>query len=147
MRKSLLRLARAICDVYVPQESVMTEILRKLASLHLFTDASYSQFGWMPSPLLTWRGTHSNTFFGNLVSATLCTCPYHTNSPVMITCTIVPSTPIISETRSFLICSLLEIPVDIRQKSISVALSISWVRTFNYHTSLSWFIIGLTTEF
>jgi hypothetical protein len=68
-------------------------------------------------------GVHNSTCFGSLSLSIRTTCPYHLSWLVLMSSTIVVLTFMMSLILSFLIRSLLDLPADLLQKSISIVRS------------------------
>ena len=89
-------------------------------------------------------GLHSITFFGNLPSSILWTCPYHFSCWVLISSKRDLVTFIFCLIIVFLILSFLEIRAQRRQKSISVEFSFATVFAFKHHVSAAYVFVLLT---
>jgi hypothetical protein len=81
-------------------------------------------------------GVHNSTCFGILSLSIRTTCPYHLSWLVLMSSTIVVLTFMMSLILSFLIRSLLDLPADLLQKSISVVRSMFSDVFFSGHISL-----------
>jgi hypothetical protein len=79
---------------------------------------------------------HNSTCFGSLSLSIRTTCPYHLSWLVLMSSTIVVLTFMMSLILSFLIRSLLDLPADLLQKSISVVRSMFSDFFFSGHISL-----------
>ena len=89
-------------------------------------------------------GFYFITFFGNLPSSILWTCPYHFSCWVLISSKRDLVTFIFCLIIVFLILSFLEVRAERRQKSISVKFSFATVFAFKHHVSAAYVIVLLT---